>query len=75
MTSLLTNILSFTGSSSSLRTAGLVMVPGRHPLSSEIEEKSLLNKGRKRGHPQEKASIPTIQRKRMKNSEKGLSSP
>lgn len=58
----------FSGSSSSLRTAGLVMVPGRHPLSSEIEEKSL--KGRKRGHPQEKTIIPTIQRKRMKNSEK-----
>lgn len=46
------------------------MVSGRHPLSSEIEEKSL-NKGRKRGHPQqEKSTMSTIQRKRMKNSEK-----
>ncbi|KAI7876778.1 uncharacterized protein EV154DRAFT_525648 [Mucor mucedo] len=44
--------------------AGLVMVSGRHPLSSEIEEKSL-SKGRKR--QQEKSTIPTIQRKRMKN--------
>ncbi|KAG2237556.1 hypothetical protein INT48_005592 [Thamnidium elegans] len=60
--------------SSSLRTAGLVMVPGRHPLSSEIEEKSF-TKGRKRGHQQEKSitSIPVIQRKRMKHTEKGAS--
>lgn len=60
-----------------------MMVPGCHPLSSEIEDTKSYSstttnttKGRKRGHQQEKStttSIPMIQRKRIKNSNEASS--
>lgn len=62
------------GSSSTIRTAGLVTVPGCHPLSNEIEDNAKsFPKGRKRGHQQD--SLPMIQRKRTKNNDTTASSP